>query len=44
MILKETYQGCGHIAPHVHLLVRTLAVGYVIILSQEEVLQVANHI
>ena len=44
MILKETYHGCGHIATRVHLLVRTPAVGYVIILSLEEVLQVANHI
>ena len=43
MILKETYHRCGHIATHVHLLVRTPAVGYVIILSQEEVLQVAKY-
>ena len=39
MILKETYHRCGHIATHVHILVRTPAVGYVIILSHEEVLQ-----
>lgn len=44
MILKETYHGCGHIATRVHLFVRTPAVGYVIILSLEEVFQVANHI